>query len=463
MLKLNKFFDKNLMSIKTEKGKLSIFSLALPIFFEAVASIFMGLIQSVMASRYEGGFLIIPMNIANSVMSFFESFTFVTTLGISILLSACIGKGDRKAQKNAIGNAIILNFIISTFLAIIGILTAEYSLSLMGINDPEYLIYKSYAMKHLRLRLLVVSVFKFYTIFTMALRCYGYSGIGFIIALVVNAINAILTAIFLFAVKIELESAILFMNLSVLISTFCGMVIAVSFFIKKGLKLSLRPRLYFIKKLLKVGFPSSITNVSFCLSQIITTAICISLSPVDYQAKIFISQIICFSYQLGGALGSSNGILVGRLCGEGNYDLADKITYQSLRTVIVINLAISSTIALFGGHLLKGLFDASDEIIKVSRWVFWIDVFVELGRAPGHVGEGVMRSTGQVLFLATVSMLSCWIIGVGGAYVLGIWLGLGLVGMWIALAIDETTRGICFITKYRSGRWKAFFEKKILN
>lgn len=461
MTKRFKFFDKNLMSIKTDKGKLSIFALALPIFFEAVASIFMGLIQSVMASRYQGGFLIIPMNIANSVMSFFESFNFITTFGISILLSAYIGKGDKEAQKRAIGNAIILNVVFSMVLSLVGIFTAEQTLSLMGINDPEYLVYKPYAIKHLRLRIIAVNIFKFYTILTMALRCYGYSGIGFIISIANNSVNAILTAIFLFAIKIELESAIFFMNLSVLISIFCGMIMAVVFFFNKGLKLSLKPKLFFLKKLLKVGFPSSVTNVSFCLSQIITTAICISLSPVDYEAKIFITQIINFSYQLGGALGSSNGILVGRLCGKGDFELADKITYQSLRTVIVVNLTISVTVALFGGLLIKGLFDASDEVIKVARLIFWVDVLVELGRAPGHVGEGVMRSTGQVLFMAIVSTLSCWIIGVGGAFVLGIVLGLGLMGMWIALAIDENVRGICFITKYKKGDWKKSFVKKI--
>jgi Na+-driven multidrug efflux pump len=168
-----------------------------------------------------------------------------------------------------------------------------------------------------------------------------------------------------------------------------------------------------------------------------------------------------FSYLLGAALGNSNGILIGRLCGEGDFELADKITYQSLRTVIFINLVISVTVALFGGLLLKGLFDASDEIISVARLVFWVDVLVELGRAPGHVGEGVMRSTGQVLFMAIVSMLSCWIIGVGGAFVLGVALGLGLMGMWIALAIDENIRGICFITKYKKGNWKKSFVKKI--
>ena len=463
MIKPSRYFNKNLMSINTEKGKLSIFALALPMFFESVASIFMGLIQSVMASRYEGGFLIIPMNIANSVMSFFETFSYVATLGVSILVSAYIGKKDKESQKMAIGNGVILCVIISVIISLAGFFTAEQTLSIMGINKPEYVAYKSYALTHLKLRIIAVNLFKFYGVITMALRCYGYSGIGFIVSLTINSINAILTAIFLYVIKVELNVALLFMNLSVLISIFCGMIIAVSCFIKKGLKLSLKPNGYFLKKLLRIGFPSSVTNISYCLSQIITTIICISLSPIDYQANIFIGQIVNFSYQLGYSLGSANGIMVGRLCGEGNFELADKVTYQSLRTVVFINLVISVTVALFGGLLLKGLFDASDEIISVARLVFWVDVLVELGRAPGHVGEGVMKATGQVVFMATASMLSCWIIGVGGSFVLGIVLNFGLVGMKLSLAIDETTRGVLFMTRYKKGSWKNSFNRKIFN
>jgi Na+-driven multidrug efflux pump len=47
-----------------------------------------------------------------------------------------------------------------------------------------------------------------------------------------------------------------------------------------------------------------------------------------------------------------------------------------------------------------------------------------------------------------------WGIGVPSAFFFGSFLGLGLTGIWIAMAIDETTRGIVNYARWRSGRWR---------
>ena len=40
------------------------------------------------------------------------------------------------------------------------------------------------------------------------------------------------------------------------------------------------------------------------------------------------------------------------------------------------------------------------------------------------------------------------------SYVLGIWAGWGLIGIWIALALDENIRGLILLCRWRSGRRK---------
>jgi len=48
-----------------------------------------------------------------------------------------------------------------------------------------------------------------------------------------------------------------------------------------------------------------------------------------------------------------------------------------------------------------------------------------------------------------------WLIGVGSAFLFGTLLGFGLTGIWIAMAIDETTRGIVNYARWRTGRWRS--------
>ena len=40
------------------------------------------------------------------------------------------------------------------------------------------------------------------------------------------------------------------------------------------------------------------------------------------------------------------------------------------------------------------------------------------------------------------------------AWLLGMKLGLGLAGIWMAFAMDECLRGIIFWARWKSGRWK---------
>lgn len=47
-----------------------------------------------------------------------------------------------------------------------------------------------------------------------------------------------------------------------------------------------------------------------------------------------------------------------------------------------------------------------------------------------------------------------WGVSVLFSYILGIKLGLGLVGIWIAMAMDEWIRGIVVFIRWKKGTWR---------
>lgn len=67
------------------------------------------------------------------------------------------------------------------------------------------------------------------------------------------------------------------------------------------------------------------------------------------------------------------------------------------------------------------------------------------------------RLNQQVLRLA-VSIISCWLISILFSYILGIGLGLGLAGCWVAFMLDELFRGFSFWKRFRTKKW---MEKKV--
>lgn len=52
------------------------------------------------------------------------------------------------------------------------------------------------------------------------------------------------------------------------------------------------------------------------------------------------------------------------------------------------------------------------------------------------------------------TLIGIWGVRVLGAYLLGIKLKMGLVGIWIAYALDVTVRGIILMIRFINGRWK---------
>ena len=82
-----------------------------------------------------------------------------------------------------------------------------------------------------------------------------------------------------------------------------------------------------------------------------------------------------------------------------------------------------------------------------------MDLAVEIGRSLNNTVSGALQAVGDIRYQLIVNQLSCWIISVGGSYLFGIVLGFSLYGVWAAFAMDELTRGLLMLRRWRSGKW----------
>ncbi len=60
---------------------------------------------------------------------------------------------------------------------------------------------------------------------------------------------------------------------------------------------------------------------------------------------------------------------------------------------------------------------------------------------------------GDARFTMAVSILSMWLFRVVCSYVLVLGFHAGLLGVWIGMFIDWACRSICFVVRFKSGRW----------
>ncbi len=50
------------------------------------------------------------------------------------------------------------------------------------------------------------------------------------------------------------------------------------------------------------------------------------------------------------------------------------------------------------------------------------------------------------------------LLAVGFSYIIGVRMGMGAIGVWIAMVVDWVCRVTCFVTRFRSGVWKEKYQ-----
>ena len=77
------------------------------------------------------------------------------------------------------------------------------------------------------------------------------------------------------------------------------------------------------------------------------------------------------------------------------------------------------------------------------------------------VMAGALRGAGDTTFVMLVTLIGTWGSRVFVAWFLGIFLGLGLRGVWIAMIIDNLSRAVMMIARYRAGKWKSIKVRSV--
>ena len=207
-----------------------------------------------------------------------------------------------------------------------------------------------------------------------------------------------------------------------------------------------------LRNLLHIGIPAMSENISYSLSQVVITYFINQISNEALAARTYCVNMIMFVYLFCVSSTQGGEILVGHLVGQRRHQAAYVLGNYFFRLSLIITLAGSALLALTGKSILT-MFTDNEEIIRMGCWVLVIDLFLEVGRASNIFAVGTLRATGDAIYPVVIGIIYQWSIAVGLGYVLGIPLGYGLLGMWVAFALDENVRGVILMRRWRSKKW----------
>ncbi|HWT74117.1 MAG TPA: MATE family efflux transporter [Mobilitalea sp.] len=446
-----RLLDKNINRLETSEGVLTMKSLFFPYFIEMVLINMIGTVNTIFLS-HSSDQAVAAVGAASQLIGMVLTFYGVVSSGASIIISQNLGAGKKDKASHAAVISIIFSAVLSLFIGTTLAVFAESILTRMHLKADVLIQSASYFR--------ICIFFSFIQAITSALsgilRSYGRPKTAVKVSIFVNIINALFCYLVVFRPFETPLHGVQGIAAGSVISQLCGMILMIILFIRASLGIhfhkGILSQLNIIATILRVGIPGGITSLSYSLSQVVSTSIIATLGTTAITTKIYLENIFYYVYVLGLALGLSTSIMVGRLVGARKYDQAYELNKQNLKITIFCNFLFSLAIYLLGGYIIR-LFTDNPEIIHMARIIMLIDLLVEIGRGFNHIEGNSLRGAGDVVFPMTVSIASCWVVSILFSYILGIKLGLGLFGCWMAFAMDELFRGTLFFLRWNSRRW----------
>jgi Na+-driven multidrug efflux pump len=178
-----------------------------------------------------------------------------------------------------------------------------------------------------------------------------------------------------------------------------------------------------------------------------------SLATMTYTQNV-LRLVILFSL----ALGLGTEILIGRLIGAGEFEEAYRQVIKSVRTGLMIATGAILLVAAFAQPLLE-LFSHAPAVITGGVWLLCISIAYEPGRVFNIVIINALRATGDARFPVQIAACSQWLLSVPLCWLLGIKLGWGLTGIWIAMMTEEWIRGLLMYRRWERRDWLKFAHR----
>ncbi|HAS72883.1 MAG TPA: MATE family efflux transporter [Clostridiales bacterium UBA8960] len=427
--------------------------LAGPLFIELLLFMIMGNVDTIMLSKYSDTAVAAVGNanqILNSLLILFN----ITSAATGIMVAQFLG-ASKKTELNQVytlgyGLNLILAFMIAGFLIVF------QNTFFIRINLPTELYVDVKAYLNTTLAFLFVPAF--FTLSSVILKSHGVTKLSMYLAVLMNVVNIIGNYIFLFGPFGLPVLGVKGVAISTVLSRGLSMTIMVIVLVKQmNLSVKLKHLKPFPKQLftkyLKLGLPSAGEPISYQFSQMVIFSFINMMGTMTVTTKIYVQIIVMFTYLSSLAIAQANQIITGHLVGAGKYDDAYRITLGAFKKSLLITIAVSITFILLRFQLIR-IFTDNPEIIKLGAAILVIDIFVEIGRVANLVIISSLKAAGDVNFPVGIGIVSMWLVSTLGAYVLGVVMGFGLIGIWIAMAADELLRGALMVGRLRSGKWR---------
>lgn len=290
-----------------------------------------------------------------------------------------------------------------------------------------------------------------------AMRGIGKSRVALALSLIMNLLYMLLNVLFINVLDMGVHG----MAIAVNIARYAAAACAVFYIVKLDVTLFIRLRdlvrvpWSMLKKMMYIGVPFAAEQLFFNGGKMLTQVFIVFLGTHAIATNA-IGGAITMVYQVPAiALQITLVTVVGQCIGAGNITDARRFI-KSYIWLASGSFALLAAILIPLFHPLVSLFHPPAEIV---RDIFIITTITAIAQIPLWAASFLLpaglRAAGDARFTSLASMLTMWLFRVVFGYILGIELGFGIIGVWVAMNLEWGVRGALFWWRFRGDKWYA--------
>ncbi|TOD68201.1 MATE family efflux transporter [Vibrio parahaemolyticus] len=434
--------------------RMSIVALAWPILVEILLRTALGTSDVFMLSGYSDK-AVSAVGVITQITFFLIIVSTFVSSGTGILIAQYNGAGREQESVNVGVASIALSVIIGVLLSVIAVLGAIFLLPYYGLEAQV----EQYAREYLLISGAMTFNVTIGIVFTTILRSHGYSRSPMVVNLISGVFNIIGNYIALYQPFGLPVYGVQGVAIATVVSQVIGTLMLWFILARSSIELLMSTmkqvpaEIY--KKILKIGGMNAGEVLSYNVAQICIVYFVVQMGTASLAAFTYAQNIARFSFAFALAIGQAAQIQTGYYIGKGWVSSILKRVQIYFLVGFVASTVATTLIYLFREDILR-VFTDQPEILALAGSLVMGSILLEAGRVFNLIFIAGLKGAGDIKFPVQMGILSMWGLGVLFSYIFGIHLGYGVLGAWMAIALDEWVRGIIMARRWRSQVWTKF-------
>ena len=382
-------------------------------------------------------------------------------MGFSVQVAHCIGAKDFERARQVLRQALVCCFLW-------GLLLSTACVIIHG-SLPFWLGGSADIAGDASLYFLIIGLaaipFQMEGLAGSMLKCSGNMKVPSVLNMIMCVLDVVFNYFFIYMLDMGVKGAAMGTALAELITA----VLMLWFLLVRSNMLSLYKRgrsesgsfrlsADVVTTAVKIGAPMGLQHLLMGGAQIVSTIIVAPLGTVAIAANSLAITVESLCYMPGYGIAEAATTLVGQGIGAGQRVLTRSLAFLSVGLGIFVMTLMGVLMFVFAPELM-GLMSPVAQIVSEGAAALRKEAYAEPMFAAAIVCNGVLLGAGDTLVPAAMSLMSMW----GVRLTLAWWLSQthGLRGVWTAMAIELTFRGLIFLSRLWKGHWNKGLKSDI--